>query len=320
VRNTGIEWTDDTWNPIRGCSRVSAGCMNCYAETTAHRFSGEGLPYEGLTNDKGVWNGRVVVVEEHMNDPLHWMKPRRVFVNSMSDLFHEGLTFHTIARVFAVMHLAQRHTFQVLTKRPHRMAAWFEWMNTDEGRATWLRFIVGIPDGPAEGWSCAWPFRNIHLGVSAENQATLDERVSVLRRVPAAVRFVSAEPLLGPLDLERGGWALHRPITSPSGETLPGLDWIIVGGESGHGARPFRIEWARDIVDQCRAAGVAVFVKQLGSRCEWGLRGPFGFPLPVRVSREYRDGAPYDVVHLAHHKGADPDEWPADLRVREFPR
>lgn len=168
-----IEWTDRTWNPIRGCSLVSPGCTNCYAMRQVHRFDHPGGPYEGLTRmtEHGpVWTGKVRVVEEALAEPPSWRKPCRVFVNSMSDLFHEGVPAEFIDRVFAVMQLARRHTFQILTKQPHRMA---------------------LHRPPANVW----------LGVSVENQATADERIPLLLQTPAAVRFLSVEPLLEAVDL-----------------------------------------------------------------------------------------------------------------------
>lgn len=328
MRNTGIEWTDDTWNPIRGCSRVSAGCMNCYAEDMAARFSGPGLPYEGLTTG-GKWNGTVRMIEEHLTDPLRWQRPRRVFVNSMSDLFHESLSFSDIARVFAVMQLAQRHTFQVLTKRPERMADWFEWLMSDEGRGVWLKHVVSTPDGEHEGWSVAWPFRNIELGTTTENQATFDARVPHLLRVPARVRFLSMEPLIGPIDAsaflspgceecpagdpdceapDDGEWHCHDACEPP------GLHWFIVGGESGPGARPCDVAWVQGIVEQGAAYGVPVFVKQLGAHPTIAdVDHMADWPHGVRRSGTGR-------LVLTHPKGANMAEWPEAIRIREFAR
>lgn len=222
-RDGGIAWTDETWNPIRGCSRVSPGCENCYAERMAARFCGPGQPYEGLAKD-GRWTRRVRLVEERLCDPLRWKRPRRVFVNSMSDLFHEDLDLDDIARVFAVMDLAAQHTFQVLTKRPGRMS--------DYMRARYD--VCPAPD-------------NIWLGVSVEDQQRADERIPLLTNTPAALRFISCEPLLGPVSLRR----FQRKI-----------GWVIAGCESGPGARPMDLEWVRSLRDQCVAAGVPFFFKQ----------------------------------------------------------
>lgn len=310
---SSIEWTDATWNPVRGCSRVSAGCVNCYAERVAHRFSGPGRQYAGLTTN-GRWNGRVVVVPKHFADPLRWKEPRRVFVNSMSDLFHDAIEDETIAAVFGVMAASPAHTFQVLTKRPARMLEWFRWIASPKASTLCFeaadRALIdaGIGLGKKIRWTLSlnvqneWPLPNVWLGVSVENQATADERIPILLHAPAAVRFVSYEPALGPVDFGyRGAGAL---LVDGSGERMQPqthapiqVDWIIVGGESGPGARPFYVEWARGVVKACREARVACFVKQLGSRAHVGGQ-------PFAVSR----------------KGAAMDEWPEDLRVREFPR
>lgn len=218
-----IEWTDTTWNPVRGCSRVSPGCTHCYAERMAHCFSGPGKPYEGLTRKSGKgpqWSGRVQLVYDVLDEPLRWRRPRVVFVNSMSDLFHENVPEQFIKDVFDIMAEADRHTFQILTKRADRLA---------EVAARLL-----------------WP-SNVWMGVSVENEDYL-HRIDRLREVPAQVRFLSLEPLVGPLpDLD-----------------LNGIHWVIVGGESGPGSRPMKKTWVRDIRRQCRKAGVPFFFKQWG--------------------------------------------------------
>lgn len=290
---TGIQWTDATWNPIRGCSRVSEGCRNCYAEKVAYRFSGEGQPYEGLVTEKGRWNGEVMWVEEHIDDPLRWRKPRMVFVNSMSDMFHESLSFDQLATLFAVMAAAQRHTFQVLTKRPERARWFFEKLNSDWGLAWRECFVTKarhyLGDGVDALALAEWPLKNVWLGVSAEDRDTWVKRVTLLDNLPAAVRWVSAEPLLG--DLGDIGPELRHCV-----------DWLVVGGESGPGARRFETGWALDIVRQCREASVPCFVKQLGSKpCVRSPNGDLTF------------------IHLADRKGGDPDEWIEDLRVRQWP-
>lgn len=264
--DTGIEWTDATWNPIRGCSRVSEGCRNCYAERVAARFSGPGQPYEGLVRISktldGVkpigWNGTVRFVDKHLADPLRWKKPRRVFVNSMSDLFHESLTNEQIAAVFGVMAAAPQHTFQVLTKRARRMREWFEWVRCQRGQTA--RSVCSQIASPLvkRPWDFAmgdrsWPLPNVWLGVSVENQAAA-ERIPELLATPAAVRWISAEPLIGPVNLA---------ASSPNARSLAeDLDWVVAGCESGPGARPCDVEWLRYLRDQSKRAGVPFFLKQ----------------------------------------------------------
>lgn len=225
---TKIQWTEKTWNPTLGCSRVSAGCENCYAEAVAERWSRVGTTkdtYEGLVrrvNGHPVWTGTVRLIEKRLNEPKGWKNPARVFVNSMSDLFHERLPLADIRRIFAVMATCPQHTFQVLTKRADRLAEL-------------------APELP-------WPV-NVWMGVSVESRATLN-RLDALRQVPAAVRFVSFEPLLEDLGAVQ----------------LGGLHWAIVGGESApkRCRRPFDADWARSLRDQCAAHGVAFFMKQVG--------------------------------------------------------
>ncbi|MDE2467382.1 MAG: phage Gp37/Gp68 family protein, partial [Bradyrhizobium sp.] len=276
--DSGISWTDETWGPVRGCSRVSQGCTRCYAERIAARFSGSGQPYEGLakqTPSGPRWTGNVKLIEERLLDPLKWRKPRRVFANSMSDLFHENLPDAAIDRVFAVMALAPQHCYQILTKRPERMLRYFSLGGLREEligiEAERVSGIARHTDAMQPRWPI--PLTNVWLGVSVEDQATADERIPLLLRTPAAVRFISAEPLLGPVQLARkwigrgkplGGGPqcdLSRPWEAPA--SMAGLDWFICGGESGPGARPMDIEWARSLRDQCNAAGVAFWMKQL---------------------------------------------------------
>ncbi len=286
--DTGISWTNATWNPIRGCTRVSEGCRHCYAERVAARFSGPGQPYEGLAVRKlrwisddeqrveARWSGDVRFVAEHLADPLRWRRPRRIFVNSMSDLFHEALTNEQIAAVFGVMAAAPHHTFQVLTKRARRMREWFAWAG-DDG-LVWSRLVEAIrkthrPRPSVErlvttsldSRLLAWPLPNVWLGVSAENQAAADERIPDLLATPAAVRWVSAEPLLGPLNLN----AKCSPFYAPHLRS-DRISWVVAGCESGPGARPADVEWFRSLRDQCATAGVPFFLKQAVRRGgEW---------------------------------------------------
>ncbi len=484
---TSIAWCDASWNPIVGCTRVSAGCEHCYAERFAHRWRNiEGHALGGLTRPGGGWNGTVRLNETALDLPLRWRKPKRIFVNSMSDLFHEALTDEQIDRVFGVMAKAFWHDFQVLTKRPERMREYLA--RVAGGRYVWK----AAQAFPWPSWAmneinrnglagATWPLPNVLIGVSVEDQATADERIPLLLQTPAAKRFISAEPLLGPVDFTRwlgydpvyeagtgrsglrsGGArryrdrragpdlargearlgslatsddrapvqegsgrerhgclfddssddrrdsGLHgspstrvpplqrpdssgsdgeprergqegqpageshagelfgsgppRATSSPSrqdgserraerdgetsrwdgaGDTSPpsggrepaldrdgvrdlrqdsledraprtlGLDLVIVGGESGPNARPCDVAWIRSVVEQCKAAGVACFVKQLGAR-----------PYSLAGDSLCADGEPPVGTFLAlrQRAGSDPSEWPDDIRVQEWPR
>jgi protein gp37 len=317
---SSIEWTDRTWNPVRGCSVISPGCVNCYAMKQAHRFSGVGKPYECLTKQTNAgpqWTGKIATIDKALLEPLSWRRPARVFVNSMSDLFHEDVPEAFIEKVFAVMAIASAHTFQILTKRAYRMRKWLE-KNSTGGRIFHVAQQIDPKRHGAD--SGAWPLPNVWLGVSVEDQKRADERIPQLVKTPAAIRFISAEPLLGPLLLDNGeaSWLTCRANCTPNaddeyegnpclsvmatGKCFHGIDWVIVGGESGQGARSFDIDWARLIVKQCREAEVPCFVKQLGSR-------------PWRPGHTTEEG----LRDLKDHKGGDMAEWPDDLRVRELP-
>lgn len=221
--SSSIEWTESTWNPVRGCTRVSEGCRFCYAERIAARFSGKGLAYEGIAKNTKTgpkWTREVRPIYSLLNEPLKWKKPRRIFVNSMSDLFHEKIELDYIQEVFAVMKKAHWHKFQVLTKRASRL----------------LEYSSNLP----------WP-DNVWMGVSVEDNRVLD-RIEELRETGAKIKFLSLEPLIGPLaDLN-----------------LSNIDWVIVGGESGPGAREMKKEWVIDIRDQCAVEDVRFFFKQWG--------------------------------------------------------
>lgn len=229
MAETQIEWTDSTWNPVAGCSIMSAGCTNCYAMQMARRLEAMGVEkYNGLTRKSGkrtVWSG--VVREDHnsLDIPRQWSKPKKIFVNSMSDLFHEEVSDRFISDVWAVMRDTPRHSYQILTKRPDRMAAFLSRMEGDV-----------LP--------------NVWLGTSVENEAVA-ERIQNLRETPAAIRFISFEPLIG----------------SVGDVDLSDIHWAIVGGESGSSARPIREEWIDEIHDICRVYGTAFFFKQWGT---WG--------------------------------------------------
>lgn len=264
---TKIEWTDVVWNPLAGCTWASTGCDHCYAavmarrlefmaqaDLTAGRDPGRKRKYIGIThkNKAGriMFNGRVNLDPEAIDEPLRWRKPRRVFVNSMSDLFHKDVPYAFIRKVWLNMLATPQHTYQVLTKRPERMA----------------EVVAQLVE---EGWQQALPKAfNIWLGTSVENQEQADARIPWLLKTPAHVRFLSCEPLLGAVDLsawmvasgqyEKAEWMLAK-----YGSSQP-LDWVIVGGESGPGARPMHPDWARSLRDQCQAGGVSYFFKQWG--------------------------------------------------------
>ena len=291
---TKLEWTrssdgtqGETWNPLKGCSRVSPGCENCYAEGIAHRFSGKGFWANGLIvlgQNGPRWSGVVAPLPKKLDEPLRWRKGKTVFVNSMSDLFHKKIPLQYVAAVFGIMGSAPRHTFQVLTKRAERLPEFFDWVGSKSAAARCVNAARVELEGVRGKTSAlesadAWPLSNVWLGVSVED-AKRKDRIDQLRKVPAVIRFLSCEPLLedlGELD-------------------LTGIHWVIIGGESGRGdrVRPMKLTWVRNIIEQCRAQGVAVFVKQLGR--VWSDES---------LSKDY--------------KGGKMKDWPSDLRVREFP-
>jgi protein gp37 len=250
--NSAIEWTDATWNPVTGCTKVSPGCDHCYAETFAERW--RGTPGHHFENGFDV-----TLRPERLDQPMRWKRPRRIFVNSMSDLFHDDIPDEYIAKVFAAMALAPQHTFQLLTKRHGRMRSLLsKW--TFSGRVAFAMEDLD-PARTSAGWEAEdwWPLRNVWLGVSVENQQWADIRIPALLGTPAAVRWISAEPLLGPIVLN-DDWIGADPYRRDE----PSLSWAVVGGESGPGARPMHPQWARDLRDQCTAAGVAYLYKQSG--------------------------------------------------------
>lgn len=279
-----IRWTDATWNPVTGCSRVSPGCEHCYAETLSLRFGWSKFPWTANHAEDNV-----VLHKDRLKLPLTWRKPRRVFVNSMSDLFHEMVPDEFIDKMFAVMALTPWHTYQILTKRPERMLAYFQAVPEEEvgwlprARASWgIREQLVDADSwlseklTEDQWDLVGdadridlPLPNVWLGTSVEDQRRADERVPLLLRTPAAVRFLSCEPLLGPVDLVRAVNKLDW--LDPASLTPGGLDWVIVGGESGPKFRPMETEWARAIRDDCVRSGTAFFFKQsAGIRTEMG--------------------------------------------------
>ncbi|MGH8590382.1 MAG: DUF5131 family protein [Gammaproteobacteria bacterium] len=260
MADTAIEWTEKTWNPTTGCDKISDGCDNCYALTLAARLKAMGsAKYQNDGDPRTSGPGFALTLHPSvLSAPRAWKAPQRVFVNSMSDLFHAKVPLDYVRDVFAVIAGTPQHSYQILTKRARR-----------------LRRVADRLDWPTNVW----------MGVSVEHAGEL-HRVDDLREVPAAVRFLSCEPLLAPL----------------TGLNLTGIHWVIVGGESSSKARRMDLDWARSLVEQCQLAGVPVFTKQLGER--W-------------ARDTFADGR--SVAACGDRHGGDPQYWPADLRVREYP-
>jgi len=282
--NSLIQWTDASWNFVHGCTRVSEGCVNCYIDKQP--------PFRQQRNffDSKAIGGstRIILMPHKLELPTTWRKPRRVFVNSLSDLFHKQVPVDLVARAFAVMLRTPQHSYQILTKRHGRMRAL---LSSPRFQAA-VRSAYVAQTGTSlamfdaehgDGW---WPLRNVWLGVSTEDQPHATLRIEALLSTPAHVRWISAEPLLSAVRLA-DRWLGDNPR----------LDWVVVGGESGVGSAPraMDLDWARSLVSQCRDAGVPVYVKQLGT--------------------------PWARVHRSvDPKGGEPSEWPLDLRVRQYPR
>jgi len=267
--DTRIEWCDSVWNPVTGCTPISPGCQNCYAQRFARRLAGRHDYPKDNPFTVTLHPGRAV-------DPLHWRKPRRIFVCSMSDLFHEKVPFNFIDQIMAVVAISQQHTFMLLTKRPDRMLLYFadpdRRAEIDRWRCTGAKYRA-----KAHSWALPdslWPLPNLWVGVTAEDQERADERIPALLWTPAALRFVSVEPMLGPIELSEfkpfdGKCYCQddpcgcRPRLTPNCPET-GIDWVICGGETGPGARPMDPEWVRSVRDQCRNADVPFFFKSWG--------------------------------------------------------
>ena len=362
--STSIEWTDFSVNPIRArrkgstatkggyasgvghyCEKMSPGCRNCYASTLQPRF---GLP---LFQEQRNGDTEVFFDASKLEEVLRLKKPARIFWCDMTDMFGRWVPNEWIAACFGVMAATPHLTHQVLTKRADRLPEWFAWAEKrgEDGAAMFgddpldwrIRQMIHVAarrqgaDLNADrhqNHGGPWPLPNVHLGVSVENQGTADERIPRLLSCPAAIRWISAEPLLEAVDLERidatkAGWRSVNGTPEPTAISAfgkwqdepvrarlqNGIDWVVVGGESGPGARPFNIDWARALVGQCRAADVPAFVKQLGSAPTWDPDRADDWWKGPHVDRL---GAP----RFADKKGGDMAEWPVDLRVREFPR
>ncbi len=346
---SGIEWTDATWNPVVGCSVVSPGCTNCYAMKFAGRVldkeASPALHYHGTTktvNSHIVWTGKVAMAPDHiLLQPLKWKRPRKIFVNSMGDLFHESVPDDWIDKVFAVMALCPQHTFQVLTKRSKRMREYCSSALGSRVSQQASNILLDMDyDSKNLRWARAfdlreiskWPLFNVWLGVSAEDQTRANERIPDLLATPAAVRFVSAEPLLGPIDFasikNNIDKRIHNPYASSdfiditvcrhinaikglqnegalATQYTAKLDWIIVGGESGQGARPIHPDWARSIRDQCEAAGTAFFFKQWG---EWAPCSYDHYQARSRSQSKIKDSLYIDIngKHIESEKWREP--------------
>ncbi len=333
-----IEWCDATWNPVVGCSPVSPGCDHCYAARMAHRLgANQATPqFAGLTGVDQKWTGETRLVRGGLNIPLTWRKNKRIFVCSMGDLFHESVPFAWVDQVFAVMALAPQHTFMLLTKRPERMREYTK-SRMGDGRASICNQIDGMD--PTKGdrrGSLEMPLSNVWLGVTAENQAMAVERIPVLLETPAAKRFVSVEPMLGPVNLR----FLHVPDAeldpfgdrwnttwdaldgtrgvSPFGKNCPftgpkgtHLDWVICGGETGPGARPTNPEWVRSLCDQCfKKSDVPFFFKQWG---EWAPSEnfPSDARFPFKHWKEFLSGV--DEPQRLALRG-----WDYDANAKKF--
>jgi protein gp37 len=331
VGDTDIGWTHRpgtrgrSWNPTQGCALKSEGCRNCYAMRMAARFAESGRS-KGLINLKtGKWNGVGRLAAHKLSDPLRWRDPSTVFVNSMSDLFYEAFSNEEIAAVFGVMAATPQHTYQILTKRPDRMRAWFEWVDGNAGCVMGRLGLVlgeaakalpevpratrGNPNGPD---GTTWPLPNVWLGVSVENQDAADERIPELLRAPAVVRFLSCEPLLGSLDL------LHMPragsyhdyltgemMTAFEKRTTANINWVIAGCESGPGSRACSVEWLRSLRDQCAAARVPFFLKQAMQKGSEAVGGPL-----ITIGKRSEAGAG-GVIQLPYLDGQVHAEFPA---------
>jgi protein gp37 len=263
---THIQWTDATWNVVTGCTRISDGCDHCYIDRTPpFRMQHRRFDAPGVGGTTGV-----KLHSDRLGQPQRWRQPRLIFVCSLADLFHDDVPDRFIADVWAVMALAKQHSFQVLTKRPARMRAL---LTSAEFLALVQRAALARVGGAApwlvEPW---WPLRNVWCGVSVESQKWADIRIPLLLDTPAAVRWLSCEPLLGPVDLTvREDW-FHGPADCACDQiSCPSIDWVVVGGESGPGSRPMHPQWAESLRNQCVAAGVPFFFKQWG---DWSPMAP----------------------------------------------
>jgi protein gp37 len=258
--STKIQWTDESWNPIIGCTKISEGCLNCYAEKMANRLSAialsksneeigfdiSGIGNYSLVTNNGKWNGITKKVPSALEKPFHWKKPRKIFVCSMGDLFHESVPFEWIDQIFMIIAQLSRHTFQILTKRPDVMLKYFS------------RFKFKLFDT----WEYEWPLNNVWLGVTTENQEQADKRISILLQIPAKVRFISCEPLLNEIHIERYLISGADGFPEEMDKYHDWIDWVIVGPETGPKARPMQKEWIDNLAIQCLNFDVPFFDKK----------------------------------------------------------
>lgn len=343
---TSIEWTDFSWNPIRArnretgkvghyCQRISPLCKNCYA-ASMNVWRGNGVDY----TVPGLAQVELYLDEEALMQPLRWRTPRNIFVCSMTDLFADFVPDEWIERIYAVMALADKHTFMILTKRPARRLKWYQGIDEDGGegmrdvmvegqaQAIYANLHPDEKDTVSDWLAVSLPLKNVREGTSVGTQKEADEFVPVMLQTPAALRWLSMEPILEAVSLlssgggtrwlggQRGCGEMHRGNGSPEcprelhhhhdDRCKPGVDWAVVGGESGTSARPTNIDHIRSVVRQCQGAGVPVFVKQLGKH-------------PVQPREADGVFVPDYEFQMADAKGGDPSEWPEDLRVRQFP-
>lgn len=308
AENSAIEWTEATWNPVTGCDRISAGCDHCYALTLAKRLQAMGAAkYQNNGDPRTSGPGFAVTLHPSaLTIPSRWRTPRMVFVNSMSDLFHARVPAPFIARVFAVMSLTP-HTYQLLTKRHARMRSLLSSPEFRRLVADTAPVYAASPDLAQDYVMTTWPLPNVWLGVSVEDQKWANIRIPALLDTPAAVRWLSCEPLLGPIDLR----AAYRRVVGAEGDGPPLADelhWVVAGGESGPGARPMHPRWAEQLRDQCRASGVPFFFKQWG---DWSPIAPLDSEGRFDFRRRHAladDGTLYGPGALA---------WPDGPRVGE---
>jgi protein gp37 len=311
MSKTRIEWADSVWNPVTGCTPISEACENCYAKRMSKRLAGRC----GYSKDEPF---KVTLHPDRLGQPLRWKKPRRIFVCSMGDLFHEDVDEKYIAKVLAICDLAREHTYMILTKRPSRMANLFNdedfqfhvgWFQSQVARE------LGLPEPKEIG---PWPLKNVWLGVTAENQERADERIPILLQIPAAVRFVSVEPMLGVVDLVA---ALDAAIGIEGKVEIPAVDgidnwlhWVICGGETGPGARPMHPDWVRNLRYQCQASGVPCFFKSWGEYCapsqmpEQTYRA-WDIQHGTETCWQHDDPTPWRVGKKAAGRLLDGEEW-----------